>query len=238
MSLSSSFPYFADLPLKLRLIIWHLHIPGARMVKLYSKHINCVAGKISYYPRDCAISVRCTIPALLHVNRESRRVVAEIYSFFSIRPLGIHSLFFDPERDWLYFDDFHAFLYFAYFTKGKRGSVGGVDEEEQGIRVRNLATEVRNIVMMRPGFFSTTCGADLLRFPQLRTLIVKEGGYETAEKGVQSIERKFRKLRGPHTMVPEIRFLSHDEIGWIAASIKVNSLLLTRKFVLKLTNIF
>jgi len=123
----------------------------------------------------------------------------------------------------LYFDDFHAFLNFAYFTKGNRNGVWGAVEGRLGVKFGNLAAEVRNVVMARPGFFSTTSGADLLRFPQLRTLIVKEGGYDTVEKGIESIERKFRKLRGLDTMVPEIQFLSQDEMERIEASIKVNS---------------
>jgi hypothetical protein len=67
MSDPTSFPQFPLLPTELRLRIWHLCL-SPRVIE------------IKYHPKRCEYTARTTPPPLLHVNREARQEIQQIYT--------------------------------------------------------------------------------------------------------------------------------------------------------------
>jgi hypothetical protein len=97
-----SFHLFPKLPVELRLKIWKLNMPEARILKISTatRTYNSATGGVTYSAK--IVKPSCTTPPNLHVNQESRTEALKLYKPIFATRLG-HPVFFDFSKDYLWF---------------------------------------------------------------------------------------------------------------------------------------
>ncbi|KAI1777938.1 hypothetical protein F4818DRAFT_330225 [Hypoxylon cercidicola] len=104
ISLPQTFHCFAALPIELRLIIWTYNLPGPRIVDI---KCNTESASTSELQQRNHTSTTCiftsSIPANLHVCKESRYTALRRYRLLFRDPAKYGQVVFDPLRDTLYF---------------------------------------------------------------------------------------------------------------------------------------
>lgn len=109
-SSSTTFPFFRALPLEIQIKIWEQAIPEPRIIEIHEQQY-CLKKYKSRWRWEHAQLTYVTdvfVPAILHANRESRRVGLKYYTLGLGNPKdmfhgGEHTIYVDYERDTIYF---------------------------------------------------------------------------------------------------------------------------------------
>lgn len=113
------FTIFNRLPLEIRLRIWELGLPSDRIIKINKRDVlsSSFANKNVVIHEDGlprgTLNVICTNPGMLGACAESRKVALGRYKLSFATRLENRPIFFDKERDILFFEDTHTLNQFS-----------------------------------------------------------------------------------------------------------------------------
>jgi hypothetical protein len=222
------FRFFPQLPAELRLSIWKAAMDNESPRNIVIRPLNGIQ-----YVRDDhgnSYETRCCrgVPALLHVNRESREVVSKTYHLH-FGAINERPRYFDLNRDVLHLVNIPEDL-IGFFT-----TMGQIAYEELA-PVRNLAINSRFFVTrhFRP-LFERMMVYHLSHFINLQTITFPDWTTKFADFGTGAVEEHERYIRGlidciwkqvviplqqslegPITNPPQVIFLSPAEVEeWV-----------------------
>ena len=188
-----TFTLFRKLPTKVRKKIWEYALPGPQVILIFDQEF--LDSDDGLYKRRGAAKYR--IPALLHCNRESRRVAENYYvrAFDSL--LDGYPIYIKYETDLLLFKTPWALLHMAGFLKR-------CDE----LQVCQFFRHVRYVGISNMTYLFNTVLHLLRRFRTINTLIFKDISAKTQEE-LDNFFTPLTTLRGAYEHMD-------DKVGKVA----------------------
>jgi hypothetical protein len=184
-----TFGFFPQLPLELQLSIWEAAIDNEPPRNIVIRPLDGIQylrnDHGNYYETRC----RRGVPALLHVNRESRGVASKTYRLH-FSAIDDRPQYFDLNRDVLHLVNIPEDLISFFTTMGQTAYDGLVP-------VRNLAINSRFFVTrhFRP-LFERMMAYHLSHFTNLQTITFPDWTTKFADFGTGAVEEHERYIRG------------------------------------------
>jgi hypothetical protein len=102
------FTLFNKLPIEIRVYIWNKSLPSDRMITINKIDVFSIDKRLADYadgtPRG-TYKVECNNPGMLSACKESRGVALQTYKLSFEPRLSGRPIYFDKERDFLFFED-------------------------------------------------------------------------------------------------------------------------------------
>lgn len=207
----TSFTLFSQLPAELRSEIWKLARPDSRIISLVFRGTSSACNRLLLSE---------PVPALLHVNLESRVLAMESYTplFGSImkgspRYLSFRPFYFNFDKDFLHIEsdlfEFHAVVYHPRYQR--------LLESDISADIFQLDSKLRNLFFTGETVFGK--GTSVVRLQALENLILEipplhsplhdHRNQDPQQLVSRDIKENWERLHGTEAKVPVVRFIPY-----------------------------